>query len=820
MPRTYLQVPDFEYSGDYFPQIAARIRRWGRINAPEITNEDPREPFIQAERAFSMVGHYNNVLLDMVANGSFLRTATLPESVKLHLEQINYNLLPAGPAHVDILCRLAQVFTVSQRLIEAYRRFATARTADVPEIIFENTVALDITPTDVINYAYGVEHDSDGTASLNSLEPDVIYAVAAPFVVGDVNKFIAIEDSILGNNMDDARIIEVYDSGRKARVEKGSFVSEASVTWRMRTVSANGAANLNAAANWNPFFNPQMQAGDKIYVGHNNIMWDRFDVNMAAVVAAGWIGVWEYYDPNDSTVQVDSVTVDGGGAGTLRFGIGSFLGTDQRGGALVKITYVPTGEEWAGYSAWDGVQNIIDIDGYMGQSSPSTSEGDYLVDCNWRPLEDVDDGSLWGVSSLAAAGANNITWTLPQERDANWTKFTVYDSVLGEAVDSYYIRYRIVQSPVLGGPSFVSAGIDQGPQYVMLTLTQGVSVEDSPLGSSNAEANQEFVLSRTPFVLASAHIWVDEGGGDIEWEVRSSFSNSLSTDRHVVVEPQTDGQGIVIFGDGVNGRIPPLGTNNIRASYRISADEDGNVGAGSVTVNRDGVGVFRTITNPRQGKFWIQADWASEDSLEQAKSLGPQFLRTMYRATNGHDAEVLGRTFKNAVGVRPIRRAQSYEEAYGPKTIELVVTGSQGATLNADDRAEVEEYFNGGEVYGYPGVLMANYELVLTNYSPKLIGLDVRVEAYSAITVSLILQSLQALLNPTALATNRIDYIWRFGQSVPLSRIQAEIFAVSPTQIFDVDVTSPTSDIQLTSRELPVLDVVNTNIVIVPPSFA
>jgi hypothetical protein len=167
-----------------------------------------------------------------------------------------------------------------------------------------------------------------------------------------------------------------------------------------------------------------------------------------------------------------------------------------------------------------------------------------------------------------------------------------------------------------------------------------------------------------------------------------------------------------------------------------------------------------------------------------------------------------------------VRRSKGYEEAFGPKTIELVVTGSQGATLSADERAELEEYFNGGEVYGYPGVLMANYELSVTNYQPRLIGLDIRVEAYSAITESLVLQALQSLLNPTALASNRIDFIWRYGQSVPLSRIQAEIFQISPTQIFDVDVTSPTSDIQLTSTELPVLDVVNTNIVIVPPSFA
>jgi hypothetical protein len=366
-------------------------------------------------------------------------------------------------------------------------------------------------------------------------------------------------------------------------------------------------------------------------------------------------------------------------------------------------------------------------------------------------------------------------------------------------------------------PSLVQ--IHRGSQYIIKRLVQGKTVEDSPIGSSNGEASQLFTLTQKPYVLASARVFVDEGGGEYEWNVKSTLVRSGSLDRDCIVEPQTDGTAILKFGDGVNGRIPAIGSNNIRCIYRIGADTNGNIGANTLTENRDGVGVFKRIWNPRQGMFWIEADWSSAAALERAKVRGPKSLRTMKRAVSPSDYETLSMKFMNRNGVRPVARARAYEEAFGPKTVELVVTGVNGASLSAEDKAELEEYFNGGTAYGYAGISVVNTRLYVSNYSPKSIPLIVRVEAFPVITEEMVMQLLSSIISPTALEVDGRSYIWRFGQNVPLSRLASEIFHLAPGNIFDVDFTSPTSDIGLSSKELPIFDFINSQVIITAPSF-
>jgi hypothetical protein len=389
----------------------------------------------------------------------------------------------------------------------------------------------------------------------------------------------------------------------------------------------------------------------------------------------------------------------------------------------------------------------------------------------------------------------------------------------GELKYAYYLRLRIVDASGGSCATINNIRIDQGEEYVLVYLVQGQTVEDSPLASSTGQANQEYSLLKKPYVISSARIFVDEGGGEFEWSVMTSLLRSKSTDRHCAIYSQTDGSAIIKFGDGVNGRIPPIGANNIRAMYRVGADRNGNIGADTLTVNRDGAGVFKNVTNPRNGKYWIAADWASPSALEQAKDRGPAVLRTMYRAVHPVDMETLSKAFVNRQGVRPVARVKAYEEAFGPKTVELVVCGGGGAALTEDERLELAEYFNGGTTWGYNGVRIANSEIVITNYSPKVLPYNIRVEAYEFITEELVKQLLSNIVNPTARDTNGKTFIWRFGQIVPNSRIQSEIFQLSPGNIFDVDVTSPVSDVSLSYRELPMFDYANSTITIVPPHF-
>ena len=817
-----IRTPDFQYSGFYFPEIAARLRRFNRANAPEITNEDLREPFMQLERAFALMAHYNNVLIDMVANDAFLDTARHPDSVKYHLGLIDYRMLPASAAEVDVLAKLARTYASSVRLLEAYRKFATVRNEDEDEIIFENSEEVETNArTDQIELAYGVEGENSGTGLVTSINPDILEATAGyQFVTADLNKMVEITGSILGNNIEDARITELLDettpgSGvwNQARLANAAFVSEGSLSFTVRGITSNGAPDLVAALGFSPWAST-VQEGNKFYFGHTDVMWNRFD-SVIASAPLGPQGIWEFYDASETTIQPDLITVDPS-PGYLRFDLNTLLGVTSAKGAHIKVQHVPTGWESNAVSDFAGGVNYVDIAGYMGQTTPSTVTGDYLVFCDWRPIDITEDTTLSGLQRMVQDGRTKFN--LPQSESDSWQQYQLYDIAAGTQREAYFLRYRIVSiSGPDAGPEITSMTFTEGDHYVIFTTVQGRTVEDVPLGSSSGQVSQEFTLARTPYILNSARVYVDEGGGFIEWERVDTFLTSYQTDRHFRVDANSDGTAVVVFGDGTNGRIPPIGTNNIEATYRVGADVDGNIGANTLQVNRDGVGVFTQITNPRSGLFWVEADWNSVESMEKVKEQGPYRLRTMYRAVTPRDAEILAAAFVSASGVRPVARARSYEDAFGPKTIELVVAGQGGAALAQSSRTELEEYFNGGD--DYLGVLVMNHELTVSNYVPKTIALEMEVVANPIVTEAMVIQTLSYLLSATALESDGVSYVWQFGQEVPLSRIIAQIFRISIGNVFKVTITSPTTDIGLSANELPLFDAVNTQVVMLPPSF-
>jgi len=273
----------------------------------------------------------------------------------------------------------------------------------------------------------------------------------------------------------------------------------------------------------------------------------------------------------------------------------------------------------------------------------------------------------------------------------------------------------------------------------------------------------------------------------------------------------------VRFGDGTHGKIPPLGADNVRFTYRANATDNGNVGADMIVVNSDGSSAVRSVTNPRPASGWREADGASEESLALVKEEGPASLRTGNRAVSPPDYETLALAFTSSAGTRPVVRAKAVEEGFGPKTIKLVVVGTNGVAISASLKRELEVYFNGDPAAGTAGVGQANTEVTVVNFTPRLLAISVVVEANSTLTDKLVKTTLTTLLSPTARTADGTRYVWSFGGRVPLSRIESEIFQVSPGNVFDVDVTNPSVDVELTEDELPFPDSGSFVISIVPP---
>lgn len=154
---TTITIPDFDWAAFYYPELVDALAQYRRVNVPEITDESPYEPFIQFERMTALVGHLNNVLVDLVANESTLVTAKLAETVRNMLALIDYQMRSATPAQTDLVYELSKVFSTSFEVISERAQAATERQGTDPARYFEALAALSITRTDQFSYVLAEE---------------------------------------------------------------------------------------------------------------------------------------------------------------------------------------------------------------------------------------------------------------------------------------------------------------------------------------------------------------------------------------------------------------------------------------------------------------------------------------------------------------------------------------------------------------------------------------------------------------------------------------------------------------------------------------
>ena len=714
-------VPDFKFSGMYYPQVLRSLRQYRRANVPEITAEDDHEPFEQLLRSFSLASHFSAVLLDAVALEGMLPTAKLVTSVRDHLALIDYQMDLATPAQVDALIELSKTFSSTTVLVAYKSSFSTERTEDEDEVVFEYL---------------GLE------AGYSTTRTDQL--------------------------------------GSCLTEERTDPVDPATATFADKTADANSVAS-SAFSPWTT-----AAKNDALYIAHPSVMWDQIDIDLASGGGASGVqGVWECYDGEYKDATPVSVVNNGP---NLTFDIDSLLGTPDRTGALVRVTYLPTGAYEDVYSIFTGGDNEITTVALLGQTStPSTSASDYAVGSLWNPLDGVDDET----DNFQVSGT--VKFTLPQTATRKWISGTV-DSSTG-----FFIRYRVVTVSTPTSPSIESIKITEGSQYVIVTLTQGETVDDTPLGSSNGEAKQTFRLGNKPLIAGTTKILV----GAVEWTETDDFLTSGTQDKHFKAVTTEDDETDITFNDGVNGAIPVMGVNNIIASeYRVGGDEDGNIPANTLTINRGGLAYVNSVTNPRAGLGWKVKEGGTDADMARVKLAGPASVRVLGRAVATGDAESLAADFQMADGTSPVVRAYEIEEAYGPKTVQVVVVGAGGTYLTVDQLAAFALYLNGDKATVPPtrGVGHSNTEYTVVNYMRKLV--DVTVTAYGG-NKTLIENAISAGLNPLKLKADAVSYQWDFGSEVPQSVLIDTIHDVSGT-IRKVLMSLPTSvGVVLGLLELP-----------------
>lgn len=118
------------------------------------------------------------------------------------------------------------------------------------------------------------------------------------------------------------------------------------------------------------------------------------------------------------------------------------------------------------------------------------------------------------------------------------------------------------------------------------------------------------------------------------WTEVADFDNSGPEDRHYTLDLA---KGLIIFGDGINGRVPPPGKKNIMVEeYRSGGGEVGNVQANTIHRVIQPSNLSVKVANPKAAAGGMEAE-----TLQEAQQRARRELKTRFRTITDDDYETL-----------------------------------------------------------------------------------------------------------------------------------------------------------------------------------
>ncbi len=245
-------------------------------------------------------------------------------------------------------------------------------------------------------------------------------------------------------------------------------------------------------------------------------------------------------------------------------------------------------------------------------------EWQLLLGGKWVSLEHLSDTT----EGLTSSG--DVEIVLPKIE--NLERYTLYI----EEYERMWIKARIRYSSLRRSVDINTILLNS------VEVIQQESFYDEHLGTSdglpglNVSLNDRN-LSQPPVIFVGEH----------EYKAVERFIDHGRNDR---VFRFNGIDGIIEFGDGEYGTVPPLGEEIVAREYSITRGKEGNVKAGEITLLMEPINYIDSVTNPKPSLHGEDGD-----TLEELKKHAPAVLKTMDRAITLEDYELLAQNFSPAI---------------------------------------------------------------------------------------------------------------------------------------------------------------------------
>ena len=326
--------------------------------------------------------------------------------------------------------------------------------------------------------------------------------------------------------------------------------------------------------------------------------------------------------------------------------------------------------------------------------------------------------------------------------------------------------------------------------------------------TSSGTANQRLLLQQAPFVDDSTAVLI---GADA-WIPVSNFTLSGPTDKHYLVSVNEFNQASLIFGNGLNGQIPPIG--DVEVAYEVGGGVLGNVGAGTITelsgafTTTSGSLVTVTVTNPG-----ASSGGADRETVEQARRRIPGQLRANSRTVSREDFEI------NALAVPGVARAM-----FLTKEQDGAVADNAGVIVVIPEGGGLPSTILKSAVVGQITVTfptMVTFAVAAADPSYNTINITVDVKAKTGFTTTAIeanilaaLTTYFALLDSSGAPNTNVDFGANLIDNlIPFSDLLKTVAGAAGVQRVDEDTFVPANNVSIGLREFPELGTLTVNFI-------
>lgn len=439
--------------------------------------------------------------------------------------------------------------------------------------------------------------------------------------------------------------------------------------------------------------------------------------------------------------------------------------------------------EWTSRSSADFGVALVELWAYMGDILH------FYID------KAASESFLQTATSLSSVSsfANLLDYIPTPRNSATATVVVVPSSTISGTVTipvgTSFVAPAITDRTLVSFVSTAEAYVNSGTATVSIPVIEGIQITNeypvstlNLLSTSSGSPSQSFTLRYTGVVPSSVTVNVKEGtivGGvatQVAYQNIQSFSDYSSSLAIFKVETASDNVSTIVFGNGINGKIPTNGAE-ITVSYRRSIGSSGNLPVNSITSfgSSAPAGVLISSSSAAIGGY-------DDESIESLKKNVPLLFKTQDRAVSLQDFKDLSLRVPSVI---------KSTATYSSGTVTVIAVQNQVDYLSTSF----------GNTITTPATLITN----VTDYFTPRILIGTTIAVASTVTLTPVYISLSLTVKTQYVqrwvldnVINALDSIFdfenvSFGQVLSLGEVYKSVLAVEGVDFINITVfnTSP-----------------------------